>query len=125
MQLPKRPEPATIIEEVDTATDWSAADDDESDSNDDSEDNDATPWSRRFGDLCSCINAAIQQLGGNVAPKTNWSSPTDATWINICNSLSCTNADEVCSGFRVLSPACLPHHTRQLKLCLGTPQALI
>jgi hypothetical protein len=38
----------------------------------------------------------VQQLGGVVAPRTNWSSPSDALWLSADNSLACRNADEVC-----------------------------
>lgn len=43
----------------------------------------------------AAIEEALQRLGGKVVPKLNWSCPRDATWINPCNSLACTNADEV------------------------------
>lgn len=42
------------------------------------------------------IDDAIQQLGGTVAPRLNWSSPHDATWVLTCGTLACTNAQEVC-----------------------------
>jgi len=41
------------------------------------------------------VNTAIMELGGEVFPKLNWSSPKDAAWITPNHSLKCTNADEV------------------------------
>jgi hypothetical protein len=53
------------------------------------------PWSARFPELRAAIDAAIAGLGGAVAPKLNWSSPTDALWVSGANSLRCASADEV------------------------------
>lgn len=53
------------------------------------------PWCQRFPELHAQLQAAIHQLGGAVAPKLNWSSPTDALWISSYNSLKCTDADQV------------------------------
>lgn len=38
--------------------------------------------------------SAIEQLGGQVMPKLNWSAPVDATWISP-DGLRCSNPDEV------------------------------
>ena len=48
-----------------------------------------------FPHFTSQIDKAIKDLGGRVIPKLNWSCPTDATWINGCGSLQCTNSEEV------------------------------
>lgn len=53
------------------------------------------PWPQRFPALQAALSTAIQQLGGLVAPRLNWSSPTDALWLSSDNSLRCRNADEV------------------------------
>lgn len=37
----------------------------------------------------------LPAFGLQVVPKLNWSCPSDATWVNPLNSLSCDNADEV------------------------------
>ncbi|KAJ1985172.1 hypothetical protein H4R33_004136 [Dimargaris cristalligena] len=41
------------------------------------------------------ITKAIEELGGAVFPKLNWSSPKDAVWITATNTLKCTSADEI------------------------------
>jgi hypothetical protein len=53
------------------------------------------PWPRRFPGLRAAVDAAIARLGGAVAPKLNWSSPSDALWVAGANSLRCTSADQV------------------------------
>ncbi|KAK0722997.1 D123-domain-containing protein [Lasiosphaeria miniovina] len=72
---------------------------DSSDSDSDSE-SDAgpppLPPNRRFPALHTAITAAIAELGGAVAPKLNWSSPKDATWISRHpNTVKCTSANDV------------------------------
>jgi hypothetical protein len=37
----------------------------------------------------------IEELGGKVVPKLNWSAPKDATWINATNSMACVDANDV------------------------------
>lgn len=74
-------------------------DDDEehSDSDSDSEDRPAKiPPNKRFPVLHNSINSAIKSLGGAVAPKLNWSSPKDATWISRHpNTMKCTSANDI------------------------------
>lgn len=41
------------------------------------------------------MGAAINELGGKVAPKFTWSSPHDAAWVSGSHSLSCGSPDEV------------------------------
>lgn len=41
------------------------------------------------------IQRIIDELGGSVAPKLNWSAPKDATWINATNSVQCTSVNDV------------------------------
>ncbi|KAK0710989.1 D123-domain-containing protein [Lasiosphaeris hirsuta] len=54
------------------------------------------PPNQRFPALHAAINAAIHTLGGAVAPKLNWSSPKDATWISRHpNTVKCTAANDV------------------------------
>lgn len=48
-----------------------------------------------FPELLAAIESAIDDLGGCVAPKLNWSAPHDAAWVSSCKSLACRNADEV------------------------------
>lgn len=42
-----------------------------------------------FPDLQAKIERAINQLGGAVFPKLNWSAPRDASWIACGNTLKC------------------------------------
>ncbi|KAF8819740.1 hypothetical protein IE077_004056 [Cardiosporidium cionae] len=50
-------------------------------------------YTPEFKALCDSIKKAIQELGGNVVLKLNWSSPKDAKWM--LGSLQCTSASEV------------------------------
>ncbi|KAK7102794.1 translation initiation factor eIF2 assembly protein-like [Littorina saxatilis] len=42
------------------------------------------------------VDAAIALLGGKVFSKLNWSSPQDASWVSLNNSLQCCHASDVC-----------------------------
>jgi D123 len=68
------------------------ADDDSgySDSEDDGDDP-AENW-REIHDK---ITAIINELGGKVVPKLNWSAPKDATWISATNDMECRSANDV------------------------------
>ncbi|KAK4173487.1 putative cell division cycle protein [Triangularia setosa] len=71
---------------------------DESDSSDDEDEATSSrlPPNQRFPDLHNKIETTIQQLGGSVAPKLNWSSPRDATWISRHpNTIKCTSANDI------------------------------
>ncbi|KAJ3282693.1 hypothetical protein HK104_010770 [Borealophlyctis nickersoniae] len=48
-----------------------------------------------FPDLEQQIMDAIEQLGGAVFPKMNWSSPRDAAWITMTNTLKCDSVSDV------------------------------
>ncbi|KAJ7543825.1 hypothetical protein O6H91_09G053900 [Diphasiastrum complanatum] len=48
-----------------------------------------------FPELESKIKASIEQLGGSVIPKLNWSAPADTAWISCSGSLKCRNFDEI------------------------------
>lgn len=37
----------------------------------------------------------IEELGGKVVPKLNWSAPKDATWINATNSMECRTPNDI------------------------------
>ncbi|KAK4204360.1 putative cell division cycle protein [Triangularia verruculosa] len=71
--------------------------DDESDSDDEEETTpNRLPPNQRFPDLHNKIESTIKQLGGAVAPKLNWSSPRDATWISRHpNTVKCTSANDI------------------------------
>jgi hypothetical protein len=49
---------------------------------------------RNFDELEKQVTEAINQLGGEVFVKLNWSAASDAAWIN-CNSLKCSKFHEV------------------------------
>lgn len=69
---------------------------DDSDSEDDDDTPARLPPNKRFPELHNAINAAIKTLGGAVAPKLNWSSPKDATWISRHpNTVKCTSANDI------------------------------
>ena len=54
----------------------------------------SSPRQFSFPELNSQIEEAIQQLGGSVIPKLNWSSPKDATWVNN-GTLKCKTPGDV------------------------------
>lgn len=63
---------------------------------DDSDDEDApADPSLKFKALHREIRKAISDLGGSVIPKLNWSSPKDAVWMSLTNSLKCTTPSEI------------------------------
>jgi hypothetical protein len=106
LQLPVRSKPTEIVvqgvdydpEDTYSSSSSSTAADAAADTSSDSGSDDAAeqqPWHERFPQLHAAIEAAIQQLDGQVAPRLNWSSPTDALWISAYNSLKCCNADQV------------------------------
>ena len=68
-----------------------------SDESDESEDEGPPPIppNRRFPELHKTIAEAIQELGGSVVPKLNWSAPKDATWISPFNTLKCTTPNDI------------------------------
>ena len=72
------------------ATSTDAFDSTSSDSDDESEEL-FTLWQ----DVHQTICKTIDELGGRVAPKLNWSAPKDATWINPTNSMECRSANDV------------------------------
>lgn len=49
----------------------------------------------QFPELMKSMQRAIEELGGFVVPKLNWSCPIDAQWVNPGGVLSCTNAEQV------------------------------
>lgn len=68
------------------------------DSSDDEEDSAQPPLppNQRFPELHQTIKDKIQELGGSVAPKLNWSSPKDAKWISPHqNTLKCTSPNDI------------------------------
>ena len=67
---------------------------------DDSDSDEPTPArlppNKRFPELHQAIKDAIAAVGGAAAPKLNWSSPKDATWIaRHPNTMKCTSPNDV------------------------------
>lgn len=46
-------------------------------------------------DTHETLEAVIEELGGKVAPKLNWSAPKDATWIAATNSMECRTPNDI------------------------------
>lgn len=83
-------------EEGDNAT-WSDNDSgifSGADNNDDDDEAAADP-SVHWRDTHESIERTIEELGGKVAPKLNWSAPKDATWINATNSMECRTPNDI------------------------------
>lgn len=54
------------------------------------------PPNERFPEIHQMIKDTIKELGGEVAPKLNWSSPKDAAWISPHqNTIKCTAPNDV------------------------------
>jgi hypothetical protein len=54
------------------------------------------PPNQRFPELHQTIKEKIQELGGAVAPKLNWSAPKDAAWISQHqNTMKCTSPNDI------------------------------
>ena len=69
-------------------------DDDDDDDLDSSHEIPGNPQQFSFPDLNQQILRAINDLGGSVMPKLNWSSPRDATWVH-GGSLKCQTPGDV------------------------------
>jgi hypothetical protein len=52
-------------------------------------------WTELCPSLLQMIISAVEQLGGIVVPKMNWSCPSDATWLSPFNNMQCANAEQV------------------------------
>ncbi|KAF2711158.1 D123-domain-containing protein, partial [Pleomassaria siparia CBS 279.74] len=64
--------------------------------NDDEDDDDANyDPTANWRDTHERIALTIEELGGKVAPKLNWSSPKDATWIAATNSMECRTPNDI------------------------------
>jgi len=48
-----------------------------------------------FPELEAKISSVIDEFGGSVFPKLNWSSPRDSMWMTTLGSLQCTNPSEI------------------------------
>lgn len=66
-----------------------------SEDSDDPENNIVQTKRQHFPELQSVIENKIQDLGGSIFPKLNWSSPKDAAWIAAGNTLRSHNFNEI------------------------------
>ncbi|KAF9110111.1 hypothetical protein BGX27_006766 [Mortierella sp. AM989] len=66
----------------------------EEDEDDDDDDEEEAPLPS-FPALEREIQQTIDDLGGEVFPKLNWSSPRDASWIAASNTLKCHNPSDI------------------------------
>ncbi|TQS33582.1 hypothetical protein Golomagni_06067, partial [Golovinomyces magnicellulatus] len=70
--------------------------DDSSDDEEEEPNDNQLPPNERFPEIHQMIKDRIQELGGAVAPKLNWSSPKDAKWISPHqNTLKCTSPNDI------------------------------
>ncbi|KAI1412941.1 D123-domain-containing protein [Hypoxylon sp. FL1857] len=70
--------------------------DSDSDSDDDEEEAPRLPPNQRFPELHQTIKDKIEELGGAVAPKLNWTAPKDAAWISPHqNTIKCTSPNDI------------------------------
>ncbi|KAH8716883.1 cell division cycle protein [Phaeosphaeriaceae sp. PMI808] len=65
------------------------------DDNNDDDDEETVDPSLNWRDTHESIERTIEELGGKVAPKLNWSAPKDATWINATNSMECRAPNDI------------------------------
>jgi hypothetical protein len=65
--------------------------DNEADDDGEADYNPSTEWRSTH----EAIANVIEELGGTVAPKLNWSSPKDATWIAATNSMECRTPNDI------------------------------
>src|SRR4051812_40688193 len=63
--------------------------------NNDEEEEDSPDPSANWRDTHEAIERTIEELGGKVAPKLNWSAPKDATWIAATNSMECRTPNDI------------------------------
>lgn len=71
---------------------FSGADNNDNNDNDDEETPDP---SANWRETHEAIERTIEELGGKVAPKLNWSAPKDATWIAATNSMECQTPNDI------------------------------
>ncbi|KIX09866.1 uncharacterized protein Z518_00947 [Rhinocladiella mackenziei CBS 650.93] len=65
--------------------------DEDSGFEDEEEEDPSEPWT----DVHERIRSTINELGGKVIPKLNWSAPKDATWIATTNDMECRTPNDI------------------------------
>lgn len=63
--------------------------------NNEDEEEEAHDPSAAWRETHEAIENTIEELGGTVAPKLNWSAPKDATWIAATNSMECRTPNDI------------------------------
>ncbi|KAK4632822.1 Cell division cycle protein [Fulvia fulva] len=61
---------------------------------DDSDDEEEVDVAADWRDVHQSIKSTIDELGGKVMPKLNWSAPKDATWMN-ANTMECRTPSDI------------------------------
>ncbi|TGZ85259.1 D123-domain-containing protein [Ascodesmis nigricans] len=61
----------------------------------DSESAPLSPPDKRFPELHQQIKDIISELGGRIIPKLNWSSPKDAVFMSLTNTMECRTPGEI------------------------------
>ncbi|KAK4504738.1 hypothetical protein PRZ48_002700 [Zasmidium cellare] len=69
---------------------YSASENPDAPDDEDDEEDVAAEWRQ----VHQAIRSTIDELGGRVMPKLNWSAPKDATWMN-ANTMECRTANDV------------------------------
>ncbi|KAJ2972441.1 hypothetical protein NQ176_g7158 [Zarea fungicola] len=78
------------------ATTTNNAQQQEADDSDEEDEDSQLPPNQRFPETHKKIVDTIEELGGAVVPKLNWSSPKDAKWMSAHqNSLKCTSPNDI------------------------------
>ncbi|KAB8237735.1 cell proliferation protein CDC123 [Aspergillus alliaceus] len=72
-----------------------STDDDNLNSFSDDETEEEPDPSIEWGEIHTQIKKTIDDLGGIVTPKLNWSAPKDATWIAATNDLQCRTPNDI------------------------------
>ncbi|KAF2770781.1 D123-domain-containing protein, partial [Teratosphaeria nubilosa] len=67
---------------------------DNPDAEDTDDDEEATDVVEGWQNIHGAIKRTIDELGGRVVPKLNWSAPKDATWMN-ANTMDCRSPNDV------------------------------
>ncbi|ORZ25785.1 D123-domain-containing protein [Absidia repens] len=80
---------AATIEELDSS------DDDEANDSQQNQDDNVSKITPHFPMIEQAIRQAVDDFGGAVFPKLNWSSPRDAAWISTTQSLKCSSPFDV------------------------------
>jgi len=75
--------------------DQDAAAGNDGEEDEDEGDDEEAPSRPSFPEFCLAMRTAICDLGGEVLPKLNWSSPRDAAWMGFARSMKCTTITDV------------------------------